>query len=59
MSRDDFTKREAQRDAFCRWCDKTVKKGDTMVSGYSWRNRGITMHFCIPCAKKIGELANE
>jgi hypothetical protein len=55
----EFTKREAERQAFCRWCDKTIKKGEPMVSGYSWRNRGVNMHFCIGCASKVGGLANE
>ena len=52
-----FTNRLAERDAFCRWCDNTITKGSPMVSIYSWRNRGVSMHFCLPCAEKIGELA--
>jgi hypothetical protein len=53
----EFTKRAAEREAFCRWCDSTIPKGSTMVTGTSWRNRGISMHFCLPCAEKIGDLA--
>ena len=52
-------RREAQRKAFCRGCDKTIKIGEEMVSTYSFRNRGQNIHFCLDCAKEIGELAME
>lgn len=55
----NFTKRKAERHAFCRDCDRTIKKGELMVSGYSHRNQGISMHFCINCAVNIGKLAND
>lgn len=55
----DFECRKSERGAYCRWCDDLIPKGQTMVSGYSSRNRGINMHFCLTCAKRIGELASE
>lgn len=54
----DFSKRPAQREANCRWCDKLITKGEVMVTGYSWRNRGMNIHFCLDCAKKVGELVD-
>ena len=52
-------RREAQRKAFCRGCDKTIQVGEDMISTYSFRNRGQNIHFCLDCAKEIGELAME
>lgn len=57
MSAYDIKRREAQRDAFCRGCDKTIKKGEDMITTYSFRNRGQHIHFCLSCAKVIGEMA--
>ena len=54
----EIVKREAERDAFCRGCDVTIKRGTLMISTYSRRNRGQYIHFCIDCAEKIGEMAN-
>ena len=51
--------REAQRDAFCRGCDTKIKKGQPMVSTYSWRNRGQNIHFCVACAEEIGEMVKD
>jgi hypothetical protein len=53
----DFTKRPCEREAFCRWCDKGIKKGEEMVSGWSIRTSGISIHFCLSCANKIGEMS--
>ena len=55
----EFERRPCKRDASCRWCDKRIEKGQEMVTGYTWRDRGISIHFCLPCAKKIGELAED
>jgi len=54
----EFTKRECKREAHCRWCDEKIEKGQEMVTGYSWRNRGMYIMFCLPCAKKVGELSD-
>lgn len=51
--------REAQRDAFCRGCDAKIKKGEHMVTTYSWRNRGQNIHFCVACAEEIGEMVKD
>lgn len=51
--------RPAEREAFCRACDKRIAKGQQMVSWYSPCNRGMNIHICVPCAKKIGELASD
>jgi hypothetical protein len=53
----EFTRRECKREAHCRWCDEAIEKGQEMVTGYSWRSRGQNIHFCIPCAYLIGQLA--
>lgn len=53
----DIMRRKAERNAFCRGCDNTIKKGTDMVTTYSFRNRGQNIHFCINCAEKIGKLA--
>ena len=54
----EFEKRECKREAHCRWCDETIKKGTPMVVGYSWRNRGMNIMFCLYCASRIGDLAH-
>lgn len=41
--------RESEREAFCRFCDSTINKGDTMLSFYSHRNRGQSIHLCKEC----------
>lgn len=56
---DDIVRRKAERNAFCRGCDRTIKKGTDMVTTYSFRNRGQSIHFCVKCAKQIGELAKD
>ena len=54
----EFSRRECKREAHCRWCDEKIKKGQEMVTGYSWRNRGMSIHFCLHCAYLIGRLAD-
>ena len=54
----EFTKRECKREAHCRWCDETIEKGQEMVVGYSWRNRGMNIMFCLPCAYLVGRLSD-
>ena len=51
--------RKAERNAFCRACDKTIIKGMDMVSWYSHRNQGMNIHICVTCAESIGALAAE
>lgn len=57
MSNPEF--RKAERDAFCRSCDKPIKKGTDMISWYSHRNQGMNIHLCLPCAEGIGALAKD
>lgn len=54
----DIKFRPIERKAFCRGCDKTMERGEMVVSTYSFRNRGQDIYFCIPCSKEIGRLAN-
>jgi uncharacterized protein YlaI len=51
--------RKAERNAFCRACDKTITKSDDMVSWYSHRNQGMHIHLCLSCAKDIGAMVTE
>ena len=48
--------RKAEREAFCRFCDKVIRKGETMFSFYSWRNRGQNIHICLDCIEKFKTL---
>lgn len=59
MNAYDIERRQAQRKAFCRGCDKIIAQGEDMVSTYSFRNRGQHIHFCLECARAIGKLASE
>lgn len=56
MTETTFEYRPCEREAFCRDCDKKIKKGEMMVSGYSWRNTGMSMHFHPDCIKKMFDL---
>lgn len=56
MSLYGFEYRQAERDAVCRHCDKQINKKEFMISGYSWRNRGMYMHLHISCVKEIYNL---
>lgn len=53
------TIRPAERNAYCRCCDKVIKKGTMMLSWYTIRGQSSHIHLCLPCAKGIGELAKE
>lgn len=59
MSAYEIERRQAQRQAFCRGCDKAIKKGEDMISTYSRRNTGMWIHICMDCAVKIGEMAKQ
>lgn len=48
--------RKAERNAFCRICDKEIKKGESMFSLYSHRNRGIHIHICKDCVESMKEV---
>lgn len=50
-------KRQAERDAFCRACNGSIKKGEEMVSWYSTRGQGMHIHLHLKCAEKIAETA--
>lgn len=51
--------RPAERTAYCRGCDKKIQRGEPMVSFYSFRNTGMSIHLCLNCAEDIGELVKE
>ena len=51
--------RNAERNAFCRACDKTITKNEEMVSWYSHRNWGMYIHLCLSCAGKLGDMVTE
>ena len=56
----EIEKRKIKRDGFCRGCDKElIRDKDEVIYTYSFRNRGQSIIFCMDCAKKIGELANQ
>ena len=55
---EEITYRLAERDAICRGCDDTLKKGTPLIYTYSTRNRGQNIFFCLECARKIGDLAD-
>jgi len=59
MRVDSIIRRKAERTCMCRGCDKEMKKGTDLIYTYSLRNRGMTIFFCMQCAKIIGELSNE
>ena len=48
--------RQAERDAYCRSCDKVIAKGDKMLSWYSHRNKGMHIHLCLECVDNIDRL---
>lgn len=52
--------RIAKRDAYCRSCDKRLKKDkDWMVTMYSFRNQGMHVHLCLRCVENMGALVTE
>lgn len=57
MTPHDIKRRAAERSAFCRGCDKQIKKGEDMIATYSFRNTGMWIYFCLGCGKEIGKLA--
>lgn len=50
-------RRKAGRDAYCRGCDAVIQRGEEMVSTYTFRNNGQSIHFCLTCSGLIGQLA--
>lgn len=52
-------KRPAERAAKCRACDKDIQQGEEMITWWSCRNRGMYIHLCLDCCKKIGEMSNK
>lgn len=57
--RNDIVRRQAQRPANCRGCDKDLVVGEDIIYTYSMRNRGQNILFCLDCAKLIGELTKD
>lgn len=57
MNRYPIERRQAERKAYCRGCDKAIQRGEEMVSTYSFRNTSQYIHFCLDCARLIGKLA--
>lgn len=45
--------REAERNAGCRSCSKTINKGEKMVSWYSRWNSGMHVILCKECVARI------
>lgn len=50
--------RPAKRLAHCRVCDGDIKRGDPMVSWYSWRNRGQYIHIHPECVEELYRISN-
>ncbi len=48
--------REAERNAGCRACSKTINKGEKMVSWYSHWNSGMHIILCKDCVSGIYDL---
>lgn len=49
--------RFAERNCFCRFCDKHLeKKVDMAVFHYSSMNRGMNIIICEECCRKLGKL---
>lgn len=48
--------RKAERDAACRVCDKWIRKGEQMISWYSYRNRGQNIHIHPECVDRLHAL---
>lgn len=54
MSKPEY--RNAERDCFCRVCDRTIVKGESAVFWYSRRNRGQHILVCADCVETIYDL---
>lgn len=48
--------RLAERQAYCRYCDDLIEKGEKMLSFYSHRNKGMYIHLHLDCVKSMNEL---
>ena len=58
MSKFEPQIRAAERDAFCRYCDKRIDKGQTMFTWYSHRNQGMSIHLHLYCVLSMGNMVN-
>lgn len=48
-----------ERDGYCRVCDNVMTRNeDTVVSWWSSRNRGQSIHICIPCVVDLYKITN-
>jgi len=57
MSETTFVYRRMERTGSCRDCDKAIRPGDMVVSGYSQRgSKGMNIIFHPECVKKIFDL---
>ncbi len=55
----EIERRQIERKGYCRGCDKTLLKGETIIYTYTFRNRGQSIIFCLKCANIIGGLAGK
>ena len=52
--------KKAQRDCFCRGCDKVIKRDtEKVIKFYSSRNRGMNIIICDKCVHEINNLLLE
>jgi len=48
---------QTERMVYCRGCSREIESEEELIRTYSFRATGIYLHFCLDCAKQIGELA--
>lgn len=60
MVRNVLERRQMERDAFCRACDKVIKRNtEEAIVWYSWRNKGQHILICLPCSQIIGKMSED
>ena len=51
--------RKAERDCYCRFCDKKIKRNtEEVIAHYTYRNTGQHIFICKECIEKSTELIN-
>jgi len=56
----DIQYRYAKKECFCRGCDKEIQPNtEKIITFYSFRNRGMHVHLCVPCVEKFNDLILE
>jgi hypothetical protein len=53
----EYRQCRAALGASCRACDRDINKGDWMVTMFSFRNRGQSIHICPGCVRKMYSLS--